>query len=205
MPSRNIYKPDVADSFYHVYARGSSQQKIFLETADYQYFIGLFERYLGQKSAISRTGVAYPHYRGAIELACFCLISNHFHLLVYQVESAAMKKLMHSIMTSYSRYFNLKYKRSGPLFESRYKASLINQDRYLLHVTRYIHLNPRLWRTYRYSSLKYYTSSVSQPKWLQVLRIRELFDDESDYEQFVADYEAHKQMLDEFKHELADQ
>ncbi len=204
VPSRNIYKVDVPHSFYHVYARGVSQQKIFLETRDYTHFLKLFERYLSIKPKISTMGVTYPRYRDKVELTCYCLMNNHFHLLVYQIEQTAMKKLMQSVMTSYSRYFNLKYNRSGPLFESRYKASRIDQDSYLQHITRYIHLNPRLWQTHRASSLKHYLG-VPSPEWLQTAKVTGLFKDITDYQTFVSDYEEHKQMLDELKHELADQ
>ena len=67
---------------------------------------------------------------------------NHIHLLVYQHQPQAMAQFMRSVLTSYSRYFNKRYKRSGSLFESRYKASLISDDAYLEHISRYIHLNP---------------------------------------------------------------
>lgn len=113
-----------------------------------------------------------------------------------------MEKLMRSVMTSYSRYFNLKYKRTGPLFESRYRASLIDQDPYLQHISRYIHLNPRNWPTYRYSSLRYYKQG-KPPEWLNLARIFSLFDSPEDYHTFVADYKEYKRVLDELKCQLA--
>lgn len=203
MPSRNIIKVNIPDSYYHVYARGTNKQKLFLEAADYKYFLSLFERYLSQKPISDRMGVVYPHFYGRIELLAYCLMQNHFHLLFYQVEVTAMEKLMRSIMTSYSRYFNIKYKRTGPLFESRYKASLLDQDAYLQHISRYIHLNPRNWQTYRHSSLRYYKSD-DVPEWLKPAKVLALFSGGGDYMDFVADYEQHKQMLDELKYHLAD-
>lgn len=109
---------------------------------------------------------------------------------------------MRSLMTSYSRYFNLKYKRTGPLFESRYKAVRLDNDSYLQHITRYIHLNPRLWQTYRYSSLNYYRAG-REPEWLNTSKVLELFLSRKDYLEFVADYEEQKDMLAELKHQLA--
>jgi len=203
MPSPNVYKVDIAETFYHVYARGASKQKIFIESSDYYYFLGLFQRYLSLKPKLSKTGIIYPHYRGSVEILCYCLMSNHFHLVIYQKDQGVMKKLMHSIMTSYSRYFNIKYKRSGPLFETQYKASRIDKDNYLTHISRYIHLNPHLWRNYRYSSLKYYLGDKS-PDWLQTEKVTELFDGVGDdYLKFVSDYQENKQMIDQLKHELA--
>ncbi len=115
-----------------------------------------------------------------------------------------MSKLMQSIMTSYGRYFNLKYKRSGSLYESTYKASMIDADYYLLHISRYIHLNPRYWQHYKYSSIDYYLKDC-EPEWLDKDKIVGLFSEASDYKQFLQDYEEHKAMLDELKYELADQ
>lgn len=203
MPSRNIIKVNTPDSYYHVYARGINKQKLFLEANDYRYFLSIFERYLSKKRAVDKVGVAYPHYYGKVELLAYCLMQNHFHLLLYQVEAGAMEKLMRSIMTSYSRYFNLKYKRTGSLYESRYKAALIDKDNYLQHISRYIHLNPRTWKTYRYSSLVHY-SQGSELEWFTPTKVLELFSDKEDYMQFVADYEEHKEILDELKYQLAD-
>lgn len=203
MPSRNVNKVDIAESFYHVYARGGNKQKIFLDTQDYMYFLQLFQRYLGLEPAQSKTGVPYPHYRGGVDLVAYCLMQNHFHLLLYQVRESQMRGLMQSVMTSYSRYFNLRYKRTGPVFESRYKAACIKVDAYLQHITRYIHLNPRHWEHYRHSSLRYYLGN-QPPEWLEPRRATSLYDGSEDYREFVADYEANKRMLDELKHELAD-
>ncbi|MCB9822905.1 transposase [Candidatus Nomurabacteria bacterium] len=132
-------------------------------------------------------------------------MSNHFHLLVYQKKLPYLEKLMRSIMTSYSRYFNLRYKRTGSLFESRYKAVHIDDDSYLQHITRYIHLNPRRWEQYRYSSLKYYKDTTNrQPVWLNTKPILDLFEDTDEYMQFVADYQEQRDILSELKYQLAD-
>jgi putative transposase len=203
MPSRNVQKPDIPDSYYHVYARGTSKNLIFLESADYKYFIALFGRYLSSEPKKDRVGVVYPHFYGKIELLAYCLMGNHFHLLLYQNEQAAMGRYMKSLMTSYSRYFNLKYKRSGPLWEETYKASLIDADSYLTHISRYIHMNPRYWQRYKYSSIRYYLGNEKQ-EWLLKDRVMRQFSDNDDYKNFLLDYETQKAMFDELKHELAD-
>ena len=127
---------------------------------------------------------------------------NHVHLLIYQRQQSAMTEFMRSLLTSYSMYFNKKYKRSGPLFESRYKASMITDVAYLEHITRYIHLNPRQWRDYEYSSLPYYLQQISD-EWIETKRISDMFNGPSEYLQFVQDYEQSKEMIDILKHELA--
>ena len=196
MPSRNIIKLDLADTYYHVYARGNSKQAIFLDAEDFTFFSGLFARYLSRAQTKDKLGVAYPHYSPSM--------GNHFHLLLYQKEQGAMTALMRSLLTSYSRYFNKKYKRSGALFESRYKASRIDTDGYLQHVSRYIHLNPRYWRRYPHSSLGAYLDSKKSPEWLHSGDIMSLFHSPNAYRVFLADHEDYKQMLEELKYELAD-
>jgi len=202
MPSRNVLKVDVPGSYYHIYARGASRSEIFLDTTDYKVFLGLFMRYLSQKELRDSAGMPYKKLYDDIELVCYCLMPNHFHLVVYQVHAGAMQRLMRGVMTAYSRYFNKTYKRSGSLFESRYKASRIASDDYLMHITRYIHLNPKNWQDYSYSSLECYIGE-NDTDWLHETRIIELFQSKEAYGDFVADYEAVKESLDLVKADLA--
>ncbi len=201
MPSRNTIKNDVAESYYHVYARGNNKQIIFLEAKDFIYFEKLLARYLSTVPLTSKEGFVYPNYNTQMNLLAYCLMSNHFHLLIYQADVGTMTKFMRSVMTSYSLYFNLKYKRTGRLFESRYKASRISNQDYLEHISRYIHLNPRYWKNYLFSSFQYYKSGV-YPEWLQPEKIMILFGNPGAYQAFLEDYEDHKQMLKEIKQEL---
>lgn len=202
MPSRNVLKVDIPQSYYHVYARGGSRSEIFLDSEDYATFLNLFKRYLSEEQQHDRVGIPYPHLFQKLELLCFCLMSNHFHLLIYQEGLGAMQQLMRSVMTSYSRYFNKKYDRSGPLLETRYKASRIHDQQYLEHITRYIHLNPRDWRNYHYSSLPLYLGKQTA-EWLVPEKILCQFRNARDYLAFLEDYEDNKRMLELVKHELA--
>lgn len=202
MPSRNVLKQDVAESYYHVYFRGSNRARIFRDAADFEKMLQLFARYLSLQEVKNSAGLSFPNYSYRLELAAFCLMPNHVHLLIYQRQQGAMTEFMRSLLTSYSMYFNKKYKRSGPLFESRYKASLISDDSYLEHITRYIHLNPRHWRDYEYSSLPYYLQQISD-EWLSPKRILELFASPDEYLRFVEDHEQNKEMKDILKYELA--
>jgi REP element-mobilizing transposase RayT len=97
MPSKNILKIDIPDTYYHVYARGSSRRDIFLDPKDKQVFLNLFKRYLSPKNSLDRLGQPYPNYSKDIELLCYCLMDNHFHLLVYQVDQGYMSMLMRGI------------------------------------------------------------------------------------------------------------
>lgn len=202
MPSRNVLKDDLPETYYHVYFRGGNRSRIFRDAADFEKMLQLFARYLSLQEVKNSAGISFPNYHYKLELAAFCLMSNHVHLLIYQRQQGAMTEFMRSLLTSYSMYFNKRYKRSGPLFESRYKASRITDDSYLEHITRYIHLNPRSWQEYEYSSLPYYLQQVTD-EWIEPKRILEIFSSPDEYLQFVKDYEQNKEMLDILKHELA--
>lgn len=203
MPSRNVIRQNAPQAYYHVYARGASKQAIFLEPVDFEYFLGLIKRYLSTKQIFNKTGGIYPNYRTDIELLAYCLMNNHFHLFIFQKNQGKLSEFMKSLMSSYSRYFNLKYKRSGSLFENRFKAALISNDSYLMHISRYIHLNPRSWKRYPYSSIKYYRTG-NEPEWLHTAKILDIFSNREAYVEFLEDYEEHKEMLAILKHELAD-
>lgn len=97
----------------------------------------------------------------------------------------------------------MKHRRSGSLFEGNFKASRIDEDAYFSHITRYIHLNPRSWKYFKYSSINYYRKG-KEPEWLNTNKVMETFDSRQDYMNFVYDYEDHRNMLEEIKYDLAD-
>lgn len=189
MPSRNVIKVCVPDSYYHVYSRGASKQTIFIDEADYSYYLSLLERYLSQTASDDQNDGRQKLY-DSVEVLAYCLMPNHFHLLLYQIDEDGMSKLMHGVATSYSRYFNKKYERSGSLFESRYKASRIDAEDYLLHISRYIHRNPDDWVDYPHSSLRAYFYNDA-PDWLNTARIIELYGSAVKYSEFLEDYTKH--------------
>jgi len=202
MPSRNVLKIDIPHSYYHLYARGASRKPIFLEHDDFLYFLSLFQRYLSSEKLVNSAGVAYKKLHEDIELVSYCLMGNHFHLLVYQKLEGGMQQLMRSVMVSYSRYFNSKYQRSGSLFETRYKASRVSSDEYLMHVSRYIHLNPKDWEVYPYSSIAYVRHETS-PEWVHGEHVTRLFSSPDAYIEFIRDYEDIHDIYESLKHELA--
>jgi putative transposase len=156
MPAKNSIKTDVEDSFYHIYNRGVEKRIIFQDEQDYKVFLGYLKEYLSPppdpstiKQEFILQGMSFqgvPHLQNnffnKIDLVCYCLMPNHFHLLIKQLEKGSMQSFMRSIATKYSMYFNKKYDRVGPLYQGIYKAILIVNEKYLLHLSRYIHLNP---------------------------------------------------------------
>lgn len=111
---------------YHVTARGNERKNIFFSRKDYERFL----EYL--KEAKKKFN---------INLHCYVLMSNHYHLII-ETPEANLSRAMHYINGSYSTYINIKRKRSGHLFQGRYKSIIVDKDNYLLELSRYIHLNP---------------------------------------------------------------
>jgi len=117
---------EYAGAFYHVTARGNERRKIFFTQRDY----ARFKEYL-----------AIAQERFGCVLHAYALMGNHYHLLLETAE-ANLGQVMHFINGPYTTYINVKRKRSGHLFQGRYKAIVIDRDSYLLMLSRYIHLNP---------------------------------------------------------------
>jgi REP element-mobilizing transposase RayT len=113
-------------AFYHITARGNERKKIFFANPDYE----KFREYL--RNAQEKYGYLLHSY---------ILMTNHYHLLI-ETPNANMNKIMHYLNGSYTNYINRRRRRSGHLFQGRYKAILIDKDSYLLELSRYIHLNP---------------------------------------------------------------
>lgn len=156
MPARNTIKTFVKDGYYHIYNRGVEKRTIFEDTQDYKVFLKYLKEYLSPapdikdlKTIFTIQGTSFKgiprqikNYNKKIELVAYCLMPNHFHFLINQKDTRIMENFMRSFLTRYSMYFNRKYNRVGPLFQGIYKAVLIKDDPYLLHLSRYIHLNP---------------------------------------------------------------
>lgn len=204
MPSRNIVREFAEDQYYHIYNRGVEKRIIFLDDQDYSVFIGLLKKYLiGEKMQIGVNRHAFQTLQASVQLLAYCLMPNHFHLLLHQSEPDGVTKLMRRLSTGYVMYFNERYGRVGSLFQSTYKASHINADAYLHHISRYIHLNPAKYKTWPYSSLPYY-SGDRKAAWLTTRPILELFDDStSEYLKFVNNYSDNKHELDVLRWQLA--
>ena len=147
-PLRIEYK----DAFYHVTSRGNECRKIYYAKSDYD----KFKIYL--RDAQEKYGFFLHSY---------VFMTNHYHLLI-ETPEGNLNKLMHYINGSYTNYLNRRRKRSGHLFQGRYKAILIERDSYLLELSRYIHLNPVRARIvekpefYEYSSYKTFVTKKKE-------------------------------------------
>lgn len=200
MPIRNTTKIFDAPAYYHVYNRGVAGLPIFHDDADRDKFLSLLARHLDPGEAAQKTdGTAYEKYD--VELVAYCLMGNHFHLLVFQeAHPEAMTKLMRSVSTAYAMYFNRRHKQTGHLFQSVFKASCINDEAYLMHITRYIHMNPRSYLKYKWSSIAYYLGA-QPPNWVRVDRLNDM--SPAKYRDFLESYEGKKKELELLKSMLA--
>ena len=114
------------DAFYHITSRGNERRPIFRAKENYERFVGYLE------SATERYGA---------QIHCFCLMPNHYHLLL-ETPRGNLQAILHHLNTAYTNYFNRKTGRVGHLFQGRYRAILVEKDSYALELSRYIHLNP---------------------------------------------------------------
>ena len=191
MPRKNIVKTYVEHGIYHVYNRGIDKQTIFKDDQDYSVFLGYLKTALSPspspvellKSVTfkGRTFKGIPrqprNFHTKVKLLAYCLVPNHFHLLIQQHPYNELSEFLRSIMTRYVIYFNKRYKRTGGLFESVYKAVHVKEESYLLHLSRYIHRNPKAHisdLTQAYSSYGDYVGLRSTP-WIHTSTILSFF------------------------------
>lgn len=206
MPVRNSIKIYAENHFYHVYNRGVNKGNIFTDESDYTFFLALLKRYLSAEAVRDSIGRLVPNYASEVELVAYCLMPNHYHMLIYLNEKPGLEHLMRSVMTAYSRYYNRRHGRVGALFQGNYLASMISSDSYLWQVSRYIHLNPLDIRKkpldYPYSSIGYYTGARSAA-WVHVEHLVDGASDCQNYTEFVnEDVDSHIENIS-LKHELA--
>lgn len=144
MPAKNSVKQYAEDGIYHVYNRGVEKRLIFLEDRDYKTFLYFLKFYLSPEEKVNpKTKIPnLMNLSDEVSLLAYCLMPNHFHLLIQQKKRDSMVKLMRRVNTNYVMFFNDSNRRVGPLFQGVYKAILIETDEQLLHVNRYIHRNP---------------------------------------------------------------
>jgi len=135
----------VPNEYYHIYNRGNSKQKIFQNRQDYEYFLKLLFLSNGEKKfkLSFLSGDVYEIKRGnqIVAIGAYCLMPNHFHILISQIENEGISRFMHKLTSGYSHYYNKKYERTGSLFEGKFKSEYIGNDRYLKYLFSYIHLN----------------------------------------------------------------
>lgn len=214
MPGR--ITPLINEEYYHIFNRGSDRRNIFLQSRDYKRFQQTFYYYhfLGPKPKFSQFtksqfNLFTPNKNEQfVDIICYCLMPNHFHFLVKQLKTNGISLFMSQLSNSYTKYFNTKYKRIGALLQGTFKAVRIESGEQLLHVSRYIHLNPIVsgitkdLDNYPWSS--YHEFVKNEPNLCTIDTILNLIPKIDTYKQFVQDQIAYGTSLEIIKHQLID-
>ena len=214
--------PVVNGEIYHIYNRSNGQQEIFLSAKDYQRAMDVFSFYLYGKPSLrfsfynrlpkdQKSKFLEDLYsnKKVVDVIAFCLMPNHFHFLLRGLNGRGINQFISNFQNSYAKYFNIKSTRSGSLFQQNFRAVRIESDEQLIHVSRYIHLNPitsYLVRTmeelenYRWSS---YPDYIRKGKtYIRKDIVLDHFRSIADYKQFMANQVDYQRKLDRIKHLL---
>lgn len=215
MPGRTI--PHINDGYYHIFNRGSDKRNIFLQRRDYTRFLQTvrYYQFSGPKPKFSdltkRKLFAFIPAPGAklVEIICYCLMPNHFHFLVRQIKDNGVAIFVSQLTNSYTKYFNTKYNRVGALLQGTFKSCMIENDEHLLHVSRYIHLNPvvadlvKSLKDYEWSSYVEYIRAKGSL--CSITDVLSFFPNPEKYSQFLEDQIEYAQSLDLIKHQVFDE
>lgn len=224
MPGRTTLL--VNNEIYHIFNRGVASQPIFLDKRDYQRALETLFFYQNSNLPVkySRFLTLSLEERASlleklrkqknflVDILAYCLMPNHFHLLVKQLNDAGISKFVGNLTNSYTRFFNIKRERSGPILEGKFKSVRIETDNQLLHVSRYIHLNPYTayivknleeLENYPYSSFVEYLKQIDVNLCAKDI-ILSNFRSTDTYRQFVFDQADYQRTLDQIKHLILD-
>lgn len=218
MPYRKV--PLVTEQVYHIFNRGIAGMPTFSSINDFHRFLDLINYYRFKDTPVSFSqfkkinnedrqkifdGLVKRNNQ-QIEILAFCLMDNHFHLLIKQLIDRGITKFISNLQNGYAKYFNIKSHRLGPLFNPMFKSVRIETDEQLLHVSRYIHLNPSTGylieikdlEKYPWSSLLCYLKLIKHP-FINTKAILELIS-EKKYKDFVFDQAEYQRELGNIKH-----
>lgn len=145
--------PFAENEYYHIYSRGVEKRKIFLNTKDHNRFIALLY-IMNQDISFRMDNFLQMHKNNLLEIfeekrektlvsiLGYCLMPNHFHLILHEHAEGGISKFMGKLLTAYSMYFNTKYDRSGPLFTHPFRSEHIGDESQYMYIFSYVHLNP---------------------------------------------------------------
>lgn len=215
MPYRTT--PFVTGQYYHIFNRGNEKRRIFADNRNYQRFLKtiLYYQIDGPKPKFSHSSIVKlskldPSKR-IVEINCYCLMPNHFHFILKQVKGGGISEFLSKLQNSYTKFFNTKYNRVGALFQGQFKAVLIESDEQLLHLSRYIHLNPygafiiKNLADYEWSSFNEYINTSAVKKLCSKDIILGFFKSDDEYKKFVLNQANYAQKLELIKHQLIDE
>lgn len=205
--------PIVTGEIYHIFNRGVNKSNIFFLEEDYRRFLQAAIHYKTKTSKFSYEkdlGLNDPVSLSAtgevgVQILAYSLMPNHFHLLVKQLIDGGITSYIRHLANSYSHYVSVRHKRSGPLFEGRFKNVLVESQEQLIHVSRYIHLNPLVanivsdLENYPWSSYLFYVKRKVDGLCEPAMVIGH-FKSGKDYESFVLNQADYGRKLEKIKH-----
>lgn len=210
MPSRKV--PFANGEYYHVFNRGVAQMNVFRDGFDNKRFLKtmLYYQRLGPKPKFSIFSPTTQELSGEVivDIICYCLMPNHFHFLLRQSADGGVTEFVSKLTNSYTKYFNTKNDRVGPLFQGEFKSVHIVSDGQLLHLSRYIHLNPLIGHvcadlnSYKWSS--YHEYIQGDAKVCETKIVLNNFSQKLSYKKFVDDHVEYAKKLDRIKHLMID-
>ncbi len=204
--------PLVDGQFYHVYNRGVEKRRIFEDKRCYKRFLQtiIYYQHKGPKPKFSHSFdnklFKIDPSKKIVDIITYCLMPNHFHFLVKQLTEGGISEFISKLTNSYTKFYNLKYRRVGHLFQGQFKAVLIESEEQLIHVSRYIHLNPIAsflvsdLNQYEWSSYKEYVNNTKGI--CNKEEILHFFKDHTSYQKFCLDQISYAQDLERIKHQL---
>ena len=133
--------------YYHIYNRGAHKAPIFCDEFDYQRMLSLLyikNSIVNIKFSNINSEKIYSYNRDdtEVDIIAYCLMPNHFHLVLKEITEGGISRFVHKLCTSYSMYFNNKYDHSGTVFQGQYKYKHVGDEIYLQYLIDYVHLNP---------------------------------------------------------------
>lgn len=215
MPRRNVAFAD--GEYYHVFNRGVARIPIFYGKRDYTRFLKATQYYINNPrgKGFSHIGevqelAKLPVNVKEVDIISYCLMLNHFHFLLRQKEEGGISNFMRKLMNSHAKYFNVKHEREGPLYQGNFKAVWIESTEQLIHVDRYIHLNPvvsqmkiNMPEEYEWSSYNEHLGSSSRNICNREI-IKEQFKTVELFKSFTTDHIDYAKKLESMKHLLLD-
>ena len=205
------------DCFYHVFNKSIANFGIFSKSKNSLKFIDTLDYYNNLKTKLSlsvylrknvlNTNLLIPKDDSIAKIISYCIMPDHYHLLVKIIHADKFSRFLNNVENSFSRYFNIKNNRKGPLWQSRFKSVIIESNEHLLHVSRYIHLNP----TTNYLvdnpedwNLSSYKEFITNEKYLKGYVKEISIDSCLDYKQFVENNKDYQRKLKHIKKLMID-
>jgi len=214
-------EPFVTDYIYHIFNRGVNRSTIFHNRQDYQRFYDTIEFYqlptqpiklsyflkwpVTEKYKLLEATQRDPNKY--VSIYCYAFMPNHFHLLAKQLQDNGISEFMRKAQNSFAKYENIRHERTGGLYEGPFRAVRVKTENQLLHLSRYIHLNPYTSRvvpslsklhTYPWTSLPQYITGKTGI--CETRSLLSLFSSPKQYERFISDHADYQRELNLIKH-----